>query len=52
VPSSAGEQQNGVSSLDDVSGDFVEVGVRRLGVGEGQRERGTDASGGTGSPGL
>jgi len=30
-----------------VAGDFLEVKLHRLGVGEGQRERGPDASGGT-----
>ena len=36
-----------MSALCDVAGDFLEVKLHRLGVGEGQRERGPDASGGT-----
>jgi hypothetical protein len=47
VPSGAVEQQDGVGSLGDVAGDFVEMELHRLGVGEGQRERRPDASGGT-----
>jgi hypothetical protein len=44
VPSGAVEQKNGVGSLGDVAGDFIEVELHGLGVGEGQRERGSDAS--------
>jgi hypothetical protein len=36
-----------VGALGDVAGDFLEVKLHRLGVGEGQREGGPDASGGT-----
>jgi hypothetical protein len=49
VPSGAVEQQDGVRSLGDVAGDFLEMELHRLGVGEGQRERRPDASGGTNS---
>ena len=34
-------------SLGDVAGDFVEMELHRLGVGEGERKRRPDASGGT-----
>ena len=47
VPSGAVEQEDGVGALGDVAGDFLEVKLHRLGVGEGQRERGPDTSGGT-----
>jgi len=47
VPSSAVERQDGVGSLGDVAGDFVEMELHRLDVGEGQRERRPDASDGT-----
>jgi putative addiction module killer protein len=47
VPSGAVERQDGVGALGDVAGDFVEMELHRLGVGEGQRERRPDASGGT-----
>ena len=47
VPSGAVEQQHGVRALGDMARDFVEVKLHRLGVGVGQRERGSDASGGT-----
>jgi len=47
VPSGAVEQQDGVGSLGDVAGDFVKMELHRLGVGERQRERRPDASGGT-----
>jgi len=36
-----------VSPLSDVAGDFLEVKLHGLGVGEGERKRGADASGGT-----
>src|ERR1700674_2109780 len=46
VPSGAVEQQHGVGALGDVAGDFLEMELHGLGVGDGQRERGPDASGG------
>ena len=36
-----------MGALGDVAGDFLEVKLHRLGVGEGQRDRGPDTSGGT-----
>jgi hypothetical protein len=47
VPSGAVKQQNGVCAFGDVAGDFLEMELHGLGVGEGQRKRGPDASGGT-----
>ncbi len=47
MPSGAVEQQDGVGARGDVAGDFLEVKLHRLGVGEGQRERSPDTSGGT-----
>ena len=47
VPSGAVEQQHGVGALGDMGGDFLEMELHGLGVGEGQRKRGPDASGGT-----
>jgi hypothetical protein len=47
VPSGAVEQQDGVGALGAVARDFLEMELHRLGVGEGQRERSADASGGT-----
>jgi len=47
MPTGAVEQQNGVGSLGHVARDFLEMKLHCLGVGEGQREGGADASGGT-----
>jgi len=47
VPSGAVEQQDGVGSLGDVAGDFLEMELHGLGVGEGQRKRSPDAARGT-----
>ena len=47
MPSGAVEQQDGVGARGDMGGDFLEMELHRLGVGEGQRKRGPDASGGT-----
>jgi hypothetical protein len=46
VPSGAVEQQHDVGALGDVAGDFLEMELHGLGVGDGQRERGPDASSG------
>jgi hypothetical protein len=40
VPSGAVEQQHGVGALSDMGGDFVEMELHGLGVGEGQRKCG------------
>jgi hypothetical protein len=42
VPSGSVEQQHCVSPLGDVAGNFLEVKLHGLGVGEGQRKRGAD----------
>ena len=47
VPSGAVEQQHGVGALGDTTGDFFEMELHGLGVGEGQGKRGPDAAGGT-----
>ncbi len=47
MPSGAVEQQDGVGALGDVARDFLEMELHGLGVGEGQRQRSADASGGT-----
>ena len=47
MPTGAVEQQNGVGSGCDVVGYLVEVELHCLGIGEGHREGGADASGGT-----
>ena len=47
MPSGAVEQQNGVGALGDMSGDFLEMELHGLGVGEGQRKRSPDAARGT-----
>ena len=47
MPSGAVEQQHGVGALGDMAGDFIEMELHGLGVGEGQRKRGPDAAGGT-----
>jgi hypothetical protein len=45
VPSCPVEQQHGVRSLGDVEGDFIDVELHHVGVGEGQRQRRADAPG-------
>ena len=47
MPSSAVEQLHGVGALGDVTRDFVEVELHRLGVSIGQGERRADAAGWT-----
>ena len=47
MPSGAVEQQHGVGALGDTTGDFFEMELHGLGVGEGQGKRGPDAAGGT-----
>ena len=44
MPSGAIEQQHGVGALRDMARDFVEVELHHVGVGIGQRERGSDAA--------
>jgi len=44
VPPGAVEQQDGVSVLGDVLRDFLKMELHRLGVGEGHRQRGANAS--------
>jgi hypothetical protein len=45
VPAGSVEQQDGVCSASHGPGDLVEVELHRVGVGEGQRERGAGAAG-------
>ena len=47
MPSGAVEQQHGVGAFGDTAGDFFEMELHGLGVGEGQRERRADAARGT-----
>ena len=47
MPTGAVEQQYGVGSLGHVARDFFEMALHRLGIGEGHRKGGADASSGT-----
>ena len=47
VPAGSVEDQYGMSADGDVGGDFFEVELHRLGVGEGRRQRRTGSAGGT-----